>query len=137
MATPSGVDCRLSSKSLCHYGTVLEQQQCYCMHVFIQLGMQCTLKKCFYFLFIIFQSELGVVSLIFVSHSTIIEPNLGNTFLIIRQFLVIQQQILRNHWFILNLGDMQISGYLLLFTLITGSRLGDVDEYFRSGVPLL
>ena len=26
MATPSGVDCRLSSKSLCHYGTVLEQQ---------------------------------------------------------------------------------------------------------------
>ena len=55
------------------------------MHVFIQLGMQCTLKKCFYFLFI-FQSELGFVSLIFVSYSTIIRPNLGNTFLIIRQF---------------------------------------------------
>ena len=77
------------------------------------------------------------MSLIFVSYSTMIKPNLGNTFLIIRQFLVIQQQILGNHWFILNLGDMQISGYLLLFTLITGSRLGDVDEYFRSGVPLL
>ena len=95
-------------------------------------------KEVFLFPFhISIRSELGFVSLIFVSYSTMIKPNLGNTFLIIRQFLVIQQQILRNHWFILNLGDMQISGYLLLFTLITGSRLGDVDEYFRSGVPLL
>ena len=95
-------------------------------------------KEVFLFPFhISIRSELGFVSLIFVSYSTMIKPNLGNTFLIIQQFLVIQQQILRNHWFILNLGDMQISGYLLLFTLITGSRLGDVDEYFRSGVPLL
>ena len=101
-------------------------------------------KEVFLFPFhISIRSELGFVSLLFASaynayNSTIIKPNLGNTFLIIRQFLVIQQQILGNHWFILNLGDMQISGYLLLFTLITGSRLGDdVDEYFRSGVPLL